>query len=77
MSAFGEQQVQESRKVTRYDQHQNEVEEAPFYCPGCGRRYNYQRECVGREEAPHKAIEVVSTDELQGDEHTAAPNTDK
>lgn len=78
--SFGEQvQVQESqqRKATRFDQYQKELEEAPFYCPGCGLRYNYQRECVGRGEAPHKPIEVVSTDELQGDEHTAAPNTDK
>lgn len=50
----------------------------PFYCPGCGRRYGYQRECTGRGEAPHPAIEVVSTDELHGDDtskHTAAPNT--
>ena len=47
----------------------------PFYCPGCGNRYNYERECIGRPEAPHPPIEVVSTDELNGDpaNHTPAP----
>ena len=50
----------------------------PYYCPGCGARYNYQRECTGRAEAPHSPIEVVSTDELNSDspdDHTPAPNT--
>lgn len=56
------------------------VKDAPFYCPGCGRRYNYQRECVGMsKEAPHQPIEVVSTDELADGadpaKHTPAPNT--
>ena len=37
----------------------------PYYCPGCGRTYNYQRECTGRGEAPHPAIDVVATDELK------------
>lgn len=50
-------------------------DEPPYYCPGCGKRYNYQRECTGRGEAPHPAIDVVSTDELHGDpaHHTPAP----
>ncbi len=54
-----------------------EIENHPFYCPGCGRLYNYQRECVGTGTAPHPPIDVVSTDELKsGDEskHTAAPS---
>lgn len=63
----------------------------PFYCPGCGRRWNYMTECSGMNaNAPHAPIEVVSTDELNGepedrqsDAHrkwaeklTPAPNTD-
>lgn len=54
----------------------DEIAEHSHYCPGCGRLYDYQRECVGRGEAPHPAIEVVSTDELKGDDpskHTVAP----
>jgi len=53
-----------------------EIEEHSFYCPGCGALYNRERECIGRLEAPHPAIEVVSTDELKGDDpsrHTEAP----
>lgn len=57
-----------------------EIAEHDFYCPGCGRLYDYLTECKGGEEAPHPAIQVVSTDELKtGDpaKHTPAPNTDK
>lgn len=54
-----------------------EIEGFPFYCPGCGALYKYQRECIGLDGSrPHPPIEVVSTDELKsGDEakHTAAP----
>ncbi len=52
--------------------------EAPYYCPGCGRRWNYPTECRGQSPAtPHPPIEVVSTDELSGDpgNHTPAPAT--
>lgn len=57
---------------------QGESKDAPFYCPGCGLRYEYRQKCTGRPDAPHPPIEVVSTDELSGDpsKHTAAPNTD-
>lgn len=50
----------------------------PFYCPGCGRRWNFPAECRGASDAaPHPPIEVVSTDELDGDpeKHTAAPES--
>jgi len=54
-----------------------EIDAYPFYCPGCGALYKYQRECIGLSGAhPHPPIEVVSTDELKsGDttQHTAAP----
>lgn len=49
----------------------------PFYCPGCGRRWNYQTECRGLSDTqPHAPIEVVSTDELNGnpENHTPAPS---
>jgi hypothetical protein len=55
-----------------------EKQSHPFYCPGCGRRWNFQTECRGQsDEAPHAPIEVVSTNELEGDpgKHTAAPDT--
>lgn len=55
---------------------QAEIGESEYYCPGCGALYSRPRECTGRGEAPHPPIEVVSTDELQGDDtskHTAAP----
>lgn len=56
-----------------------EVQDYPFYCPGCGALYRYERQCVGRSvESPHPPIEVVTTDELKaGDpsKHTAAPDT--
>jgi hypothetical protein len=56
-----------------------EIAQHSYYCPGCGRLYDYQRECTGTLAAPHKPIEVVSTDELAGDpaNHTAAPATDE
>jgi len=50
--------------------------DAPFYCPGCGRRFQYQQQCTGKPESPHPPIEVVSTDELSGDNPTAAPSTE-
>lgn len=53
-----------------------EIAQHAFYCPGCGALYDRERECRGRGEAPHPAIDVVSTDELKGDDpskHTAAP----
>lgn len=56
------------------------ADDALFYCPACGRRYNYQRECTGRPgTGNHPPTDVVSTDELKGDSegHTAAPNTDR
>lgn len=57
-------------------QRANEIAEHDYYCPGCGRLFDYQRECTGRPEAPHAPIEVISTDELKGEDtskHTAAP----
>lgn len=40
----------------------------PYYCPGCGRRWNYPTECRGMSEStPHAPLEVVSTDELNGE----------
>ena len=53
----------------------DKADEAPFYCPGCGKRVQYQQQCTGKPESPHPPIEVVSTDELSGDSHTAAPDT--
>lgn len=52
-----------------------EPEPPEYYCPGCGRRFSFMTECRGRDEAPHPAILVVNTDELDGDpeDHTAAP----
>ena len=55
-----------------------EVDSFSHYCPGCGKLYKREAECVGSPAAPHPAIEVVSTDELKsGDptQHTAAPST--
>ena len=56
-----------------------EIEQYPFYCPGCGALYKYQRECIGLSGAhPHPPIEVVSTDELKSGDattHTPAPAT--
>ena len=59
-------------------QRADEIAEHDFYCPGCGRLFDRERECQGRPEAPHAPIEVVSTDELKGDDtskHTVAPDT--
>jgi hypothetical protein len=52
-----------------------EVAQYSYYCPGCGRLYNYPAECTGSPEAPHPPIQTVSTEELQGDPagHTPAP----
>lgn len=50
----------------------------PYYCPGCGRRWNFPTECVGQTPAaPHTPIEVISTRELDGDpkDFTPAPDT--
>lgn len=52
----------------------------PYYCPGCGRRWNYMTDCTGMNAAvPHPPIEVVSTDELaegaDPEDHTPAPAT--
>jgi hypothetical protein len=56
---------------------QSESKDAPYYCPGCGKRGNYPQKCTGRPDAPHPEIEMVSTDELSGDpeKQTAAPDT--
>lgn len=58
-----------------------EPEGPPYYCPGCGRRWNFLTECRGLSEAqPHAPIEVVSTDELSEDadpaDHTPAPGVE-
>lgn len=56
-----------------------EVGNHSHYCPGCGKLVDYPQQCTGTATAPHPPIEVVSTDELKGDDtsaHTAAPNTD-
>jgi len=50
--------------------------DAPYYCPGCGLRYQYQQKCTGKPESPHPPIEVVSTDEIGTDKETAAPSTE-
>ncbi len=56
------------------------ISEASHYCPGCGTLSKYPRQCVGPDPAhpSHKALEMVSTDELGGDpaNHTKAPSTD-
>jgi hypothetical protein len=51
--------------------------DAPFYCPGCGKRGGYAQQCTGKPESPHPVIEMVSTDELSGDPEnfTKAPDT--
>jgi len=56
----------------------DDSQDAPYYCPGCGMRYEYRQQCTGRPESPHPPIEVVETGELSGDpeNHTPAPNTD-
>lgn len=55
-----------------------EIAQHSHYCPGCGLLYDYQQQCKGTIEGPHKPMEVVSTNELAGDpaQHTAAPSTD-
>lgn len=68
-------QAERANLPTRRDHNGEPLEEAAFYCPGCGRRSDYQKECRGSDVAPHPPIEVVSTDELSGDpaNHTPAP----
>lgn len=61
---------------------EGERETAPFYCPGCGRRWNFLTECTGmNRSAPHPPIEVVSTDELREGadpaKHTPAPDSSR
>lgn len=58
-------------------QETKQAQEHPYYCPACGRKYDYRQRCKGTDEQPHKACEVVSTDELNGDpsKHTPAPPT--
>lgn len=59
--------------------------EEDYYCPACGRKYNYPQKCTGGPaNGYHPPVEVVSTDEIQGlepgeqrDGLTAAPNTDQ
>lgn len=54
------------------------IRQHSHYCPGCGRLSHYMRECTGRGEAPHQPIDMVSTEELTGDDpnqHTPAPAT--
>lgn len=54
-----------------------EIAQHEFYCPGCGILGDYPQKCRGTDERPHKALEMVKTDELGGDpaQHTAAPST--
>lgn len=55
------------------------IAEASHYCPGCGLLGNYPQKCHGLDASPHKALEMVPTEELSGDpaNHTAAPSTDE
>jgi hypothetical protein len=75
------QQSVSSRPATAeelYEQRMADINEHEFYCPGCGKLGDYPQKCTGRGEAPHPPIEMVSTDELKGDDpskHTAAPAT--
>jgi hypothetical protein len=50
---------------THFSQTGEVLDEREYYCPACGRRYDYRRECNGTPEKPHQATEVVSTAELQ------------
>lgn len=74
----GEQQQPDTSGATHFDRQGNPLEEKEFYCPGCGRRYSYMRECTGTFEAPHPPIELVPTSELKGNpaDLTAAPDTE-
>jgi hypothetical protein len=65
-------------EVTQDASSESQSKDAPFYCPGCGKRVQYQQQCTGKPESPHPPIEVISTDELSGDpeKHTAAPSTE-
>lgn len=55
------------------------IAEHSHYCPGCGALGKYPQKCTGPVASPHKALEMVSTDELSGDpaNHTAAPATEE
>jgi len=55
-----------------------DANDAEYYCPACGRRAVYLKECTGRGEAPHPPVLVVPTAELKGDpaNHTPAPSTE-
>jgi hypothetical protein len=63
---------------TEVTQEGTESKDAPFYCPGCGKRAQYQQQCTGKPESPHPPIEVVPTDELAGDpeKYTPAPSSE-
>ena len=55
-----------------------DVNEHSHYCPGCGKLSTYIRDCLGNPASPHPPVQMVSTDELKGDDvskHTAAPDT--
>lgn len=55
-----------------------DIRQHTHYCPGCGKLSKYMRECSGKAEAPHPPIDMVSTEELLGDDptqHTPAPET--
>jgi hypothetical protein len=72
-NAVDDLQTAEDRLAARLE----EISKHDFYCPGCGKLVDYLQACIGSPTAPHPPIEVVSTDELKGDEsgHTPAPNT--
>jgi len=74
-STESDTEATEAKASTESQADTSDTKDAPFYCPGCGRRYEYRQQCTGRPEAPHPPIEVVSTDELSVDTHTAAPDT--
>jgi hypothetical protein len=61
-----------------YEERIADIRAHSHYCPGCGRLSTYMKECRGKDEAPHPAIEMVEVGELLSDDptqHTAAPAT--
>lgn len=75
----GSESVGAAAVDTHFDQYGEPLPEQPYYCPGCGKRSKYPRECTGlAADKPHPPIEMIETDELAGDpsNHTAAPSTD-
>jgi len=75
-STEGDTEAKDEAPAEANDKGRNE---APFYCPGCGKRGNYPQQCTGPSAAaPHPSIEMVSTDELSGDPEklTPAPSTE-